>query len=266
MLGDLSGRVALVTGSGAGMGLGIATVLAAQGASVWVSDIRLGAVEEAASAIGSMARAVQLDVTDEASVTEAFQRIDKTDHRLDILVNNAGVVTATPGREGAPDEDIDWTVILDVNLRGTVRCSNLAAASMRDRRSGKIVNISSMAGHAARRVGGAYGVSKAAVLRYTKGLAVELAPFNINVNAVCPGAVWTPLQERGTARRQRENPDIAAQDPYEVFVATYAPMTPLGRPQSVEDVGKAVAFLASEDAFNITGQCLHVDGGAILRD
>ena len=93
---------------------------------------------------------------------------------------------------------------------------------MKERRRGKIINVGSMAGHAARQIGGAYATSKAAILRYTKGLAVEVAPFGINANAVCPGAVWTPLQERGIAYRQSQDPELAARDPYEIFTANYA--------------------------------------------
>lgn len=265
-LGDLSGRTALVTGGGAGLGRAIAKVLADQGARVLVTDLSGAAASETAAIIGGAAASVALDVRSNPSVQGAFEWVGSNWGQLDILVNNAGVVTAMPGNEGAPDTDRDWDVILDINLRGTVRCSEHAAELMKARRSGKIISIASMAGHAARRVGGAYGVSKAAVLRYTRGLAVELGPYGINVNAVCPGAVWTPLQERGTARRQARDPALSGRDPHEVFVAVYAPITLLGRPQDADDVGKAVAFLASDDARNITGQCLHVDGGAILRD
>src|SRR5262249_30240636 len=140
------------------------------------------------------------------------------------------------------------------------------AGHMKEQRYGKIVTIASIAGHAPRRLGGPYATSKAAVLRYTKGLAVELAPFNVNVNAVCPGAVWTPFQEAGTARREQADPALAALAPYDAFVEAYRPLIPLGRPQTPQDVAKAVAFLASDDASNITGQCLHVDGGAIISD
>jgi NAD(P)-dependent dehydrogenase (short-subunit alcohol dehydrogenase family) len=137
---------------------------------------------------------------------------------------------------------------------------------MKERGYGKIVNIASMAGHAGRRWGGAYATGKAAVLRYTKGLASELASSQINVNAICPGAVWTPLQERGSLRAQDNDAELKDKDPYEVFLERYEDVIPMGRPQTVEDVGKAAAFLVSDDAANITGQCLHVDGGAILRD
>ncbi len=144
-----------------------------------------------------------------------------------------------------------------------VRCCEAALALMRPRRTGSIVNIASISGHAARGSAGSYGTSKAAVLRYTNGLAIDEAPNNITVNAVCPGAVWTEMQRRDFATPEHVRPDLAGLDPYEAFCAYYAPLTPLGRVQSAEDVGKAVCFLVSDDAANITGQCLHVDGGAI---
>lgn len=134
---------------------------------------------------------------------------------------------------------------------------------MRDQRYGKIVNVASIAGHSARGTGGAYAVSKAAVLRYTKGLAVEVAPASINVNAVCPGAVWTGMQSASFVRPEEVDPRFAGMDPYEAFLEYYLPLTPLGRPQTADEVAIAAAFLASDDAASITGQCLHVDGGAI---
>ena len=134
---------------------------------------------------------------------------------------------------------------------------------MKERQFGKIVNIASISGHAARGTAGAYGASKAAVLRYTKGLAVEVAPFSLNVNAVCPGAVWTGMQSVPFERPEEVEPRLAGLSPYEAFLEYYRPLVPLGRPQTAEEVGKAVAYLASEDASEVTGQCLHVDGGAI---
>ena len=160
---------------------------------------------------------------------------------LDILVNNAGV--------GAGDDEHGWRTTFEVNLHGTVRCCEAALASMRPRGYGKIVNISSISGHDARGSAGSYGTSKAAVLRYTKGLAFDEAPNGLNINAVCPGAVWTDMQQRSFARP--EEVDAAprrASRPYDAFVEYYRPLTPLARVQSPDDVGRAVAFLASDDA------------------
>jgi NAD(P)-dependent dehydrogenase (short-subunit alcohol dehydrogenase family) len=269
MIEDMSNQTALVTGGATGIGKAIAQALVERNASVAIGDLNLEAARATAKSLGKSAIALELDVGKNKPVAAAFAAIVEKWGKLDILINNAGVVTATPGREGfAPDRDIDWSAVWNVNLRGTVRCSAAAIKLMKKERYGKIVSIASMAGHAARGTAGAYAVSKAAVLRYTKGLAMEAAPFNINVNAVCPGAVWTPLQERAATRRRRIEPERFSQEKelYDVFSATFSPITPLGRPQTPEDVANAVLFLASEASRNITAQCLHVDGGIILRD
>ena len=262
MLGDLTGRTALVTGAGSGIGRGIATVLAEQGASVAVSDLNQEWADETAALItGTPTLSIQLDVTDGASVDAAVGAVISQWGSLDIIVNNAGVAAA-PSRQ--PDDD--WDVTYEINVRGVVRCCDSVLPHMRERGYGKIVNIASMAGHGGRRSGGAYAVSKAAVLRYTRGLAAELAASNINVNAICPGAVWTRFQQEGARARQQADPSLADRDIEDLFHERYDPVIPMGRPQTPEDIGKTAAFLVSEDSRNITGQCIHVDGGVILRD
>lgn len=266
MFGDLTDRRAVVTGAGSGIGAGIAQVLAANGAMVAVTDREPTWADEVAAKIGlDLAVALRLDVTDPVSVRDAVEVVERRWGGVDILVNNAGV-SADPGRPGGADREADWDRTYDVNLRGTVRCCEAWLPQMQERGYGKIVNIASIAAHAQRRTAGAYATSKAAVLRYTKGLAMQVADDQINVNAVCPGAVWTDFQRRDMAatRRRTSAPEDVPLEGF--FESYYAPITPLGRPQTPEDVGKAVAFLVSDDAQCITGQCLHVDGGAILTD
>jgi NAD(P)-dependent dehydrogenase (short-subunit alcohol dehydrogenase family) len=248
----LDGKRCLVTGSTAGIGLEVVRQLAHEGARV-VSSGRRGApdVGEDGHVVADLARAGE----PERVVDEATRHLGG----LDVLVNNVGI-----GHAAAGSGESDWEATFRVNLLGTVRCSERVLPGMCERRHGKIVNIASISGHAARRTGGAYSVSKAAVLRYTNGLAVEVAPFSVNVNAVCPGAVWTGMQSGPFSRPEEVDPRLAGLDPYDAFLEYYRPITPLGRPQTAEEVGKAVAYLASADASNITGQCLHVDGGAIL--
>ena len=261
MIADLSGRKALVTGAGTSGGLGgtIAAVLAEQGADVAVADVNeAGAAEVAAALATAESFALELDVGSDESVQRAFAEVIDRFGRIDILVNNAGIGGARPGID-----ESDWDGTYQVNVLGTVRCTEAALPGMRERRYGKIVNVSSISGHSARGSSGAYGVSKAAVLRYTKGLAVEIAEWSININAVCPGAVWTGMQAGSFARPEEIDPSFAGMDPYEAFVAYYEPLTPLRRPQQPEEVARAIAFLASDDAASITGQCLHIDGGAI---
>jgi NAD(P)-dependent dehydrogenase (short-subunit alcohol dehydrogenase family) len=259
MICDLRGRTAFITGGGSGIGAGIARVLAEQGAVVVVADIDVAAAETVAKGLGGDAMALRADVASSTEVADAVGQAEARFGVVDILVNNAGI-------NAWNDDETVWRRMFEINVMGVVRCCDALVPGMKERGYGKIVNIASMAGHAGRRWGGAYATGKAAVLRYTKGLAYELASSTINVNAICPGAVWTPLQEDGSRRAQKDDIELEGKDPYEVFLERYEDVIPMGRPQSVEDVGKAVAFLVSDDAANITGQCLHVDGGAILRD
>ena len=261
MIADLSGRRALVTGAGTpgGMGATIAAVLAAQGAAVALADLPSARTAEVASELGAAETlSLDLDVASADSVETVFATVAERWGGLDILVNNVGIGGA---RRGVAESD--WDATFQVNLMGTVRCTEAVLPAMRDRGYGRIVNVASIAGHSARGTGGAYSVSKAAVLRYTKGLAVEVAPWSITVNAVCPGAVWTGMQSVPFERPEEVDPRLAGLTPYEAFLEYYRPITPLGPPQTAEEVGSAIAFLASDDARNITGQCLHIDGGAI---
>jgi NAD(P)-dependent dehydrogenase (short-subunit alcohol dehydrogenase family) len=132
---------------------------------------------------------------------------------------------------------------------------------MKARRSGKIVNIASHAGRRGSADNSAYGASKAAVIHLTQSYALELASYDINVNAVCPGTLWTPMWERIAERRRRNDPAKSHMTTREIFDESIRRVCPLGREQTPEDVGKAVAFFASDDAFNITGQSLNVNGG-----
>jgi NAD(P)-dependent dehydrogenase (short-subunit alcohol dehydrogenase family) len=256
---DLTGRTAIVTGAGrpGSMGAGIAQVLTQQGARVALADVDTSLMHEARRAVGgSETLGLQLDVSSAASVSAAFaEALQQFGGTLDILVNNAGV--------GAGDDERGWHTTFEINLHGAVRCCEAALTSMRPRGAGKIVNISSISGHDARGSAGSYGTSKAALLRYTKGIAFDEAHHGVNINAVCPGAVWTDMQQRAFARPEEVDERLAGMDAYDAFVEYYRPLTPLARVQTPEDVGKAVAFLVSDDAAQVTGQCLHVDGGAI---
>ncbi len=266
MIADLTGRTALVTGAGTGIGRGIATALAEQGAMVAVSDLDADAAGSVAAEIGeSRTLALRLDVTDRRSAGRAVERVLAEWGSLDILVNNAGVASAPGRRMDGGDREADWDVTFEINVKGVVHCTEAALPHMRERRYGKIINIASIAGLGARRAPGAYGVSKAGVIRYTQGLAVSEGPYNINVNAICPGAVWTHFQQTGARAQISNDPSLAGVDPEQVFLDRYEPMMPLARVQMPEDIGKAAAFLASEDARNITGQYLNVDGGAVIQ-
>ena len=278
MLGDLAGRVALVTGASQGIGRSICLIMAEQGADIVAADINAEGAHEVAREIelrGRKALVVWLDVAKRNSAVAAVKKALDTFGNIDILVNNASVVSApksTPHDDGV-DTDEDWRVVFAVNVLGPVHCCEAVIPHMKERRYGKIINIGSVAGHAGRppRVAGlgypnAYPVSKAALLRYTKALVHQVSAFNINVNAICPSMVWTPTVRRPIEEMIRASPELADKDPHDVYLEMRAAEVPLGREQTPEEIAKMAAFLASEDARNVTGQCIHVDGGMILRD
>jgi NAD(P)-dependent dehydrogenase (short-subunit alcohol dehydrogenase family) len=268
---ELDGRVALVTGGGSGIGSGICQVLAAQGAVVAVADLDLKAAEAVAASItgkGGRSRAFQVDVTSRSSVAALVEAVIAARGRIDILVNNAGVVGAPGWEQRDRPDDSDWELTNAVNLRGVVNVSEAVAEQMKAQGAGKIVNIASVAG----RQGGAqnppYNVSKAGVISWTQGHAEELAPFGINVNAICPGSLWTPLYERLVERSVRLGyipPLELGETAADAFRKRVEARTPLKRPQTPEDVGKLAAFLASDDARNITGQAINLDGGSRMN-
>ena len=261
---QLEDRVALVTGGARGLGEGIALVLAERGADVAVCDINLEGARQTADTITGMerrAKAYMVDVTNQDQLGKMTDEVLSDFERIDILVNAAGVIGA-PGFEGTTtSREEDWDLTFDVNVKGTALTSDAVSPHMKDRRFGKIVNIASHGGRGGGTGGGAYGASKAAVIHLTQSYALDLAPFNINVNAICPGSIWTPMWERIAVRAQRNNPEQRHLTPREIFDAAIQERCPLGREQTPEDIGKAVAFFASDDALNITGQSLNVNGG-----
>ncbi|WP_433475614.1 SDR family NAD(P)-dependent oxidoreductase [Spirillospora sp. CA-142024] len=273
MIADHTGSVALVTGAASGIGRAVARLLAEQGALVEATDIDPQGLAELAAEHETRIRTTVLDVTDADAVHAAARHAADRHGRIDVLVASAGIVVAEE-REAAADTPRDWDRCFAVNVRGTDHACEAVPDQMRAQGGGSIVTLGSISAHAARTTLGAYPASKAAALRYTKGLAPQVAPAGIRVNSVCPGAVWTGIQARIIAEAHRV---VSAHDPTYItpapgdgdaraFFEPYRAITPLGRPQSTRDVAAAVAFLASSDAVQITGQCLHVDGGAVIRD
>ena len=265
---DVTGKVAVVTGGGRGIGQGIVLALARNGADVAVADINAddaGAVASDVADMGRQSAAVTVDVTDQESVQRMVQEVIQRFGRIDILVNNAGVIGAPGWEQREKISEDDWDVVLSVNLKGVARVADVVAADMKERRYSKIVNIASVAGRQG--TGNpAYSASKAGVINLTQSLAIELAPFNINVNAICPGLTWTPMWERIASRRSSLGlPDIEGLTPRAIFELNVKERTPLGREQTPEDIGNAVAFLTSDFARNITGQALNVSGGFYLN-
>ena len=264
---DVTGKIAFVTGGGRGIGRGIGLVLARNGADVVVADLNAENAEAVANevrALGRSSTSVALDVTDaettESAVSQALERFG----RIDILVNNAGTIGA-PGWEAreTPSEQ-DWDFIFDVNVKGIVKVTAAVAPQMKERAYGKIINLASIAGRQGANRNPPYNVSKAGVISLTQSQAFELAPYNINVNAICPGLLWTPMWER-VASRTAMLPNEEGRSTREVFEAYVKDKTPLGREQTPEDIGNLAAFLASDLSMNITGQAINVSGGFFMN-
>ena len=250
---SLTGKVALVTGAGRGIGQAIALRLAEAGAAVVVSDMDAEAAESVAGEIrddGGSALAVGADVSDEAAVTSLVRACVDELGGLDVVVNNAGIFPPSPilGMEAAM-----FDRVIAVNLRGVFLCTREAAAAMVDQgRGGAIVNVTSIDALHPSMVGLAhYDASKHGVWGFTKNAALELAPHAIRVNAVAPGGVLTPgVEEMGGGSAEA--------------VAAFRARIPEGRMGDPDDIARAVLFLASDMASYVTGAQLVVDGGVLL--
>lgn len=269
----LEGKVAIVTGGGQGIGQGIINCLAEEGADVAIVDINgdsAGKVAEEVEALGRKSLAIETDLTDSKQVKQAVQDIIDTFGKIDILVNNVGglgKVLLSRTKMGFVNEaDAEWDETYELNLKSHIMMCREVVPHLIKQKSGKIVNIASEAG---KRIGmnvTAYGTIKGGVIYFTKSLAGELGEHNINVNCVCPGVVYTPFWKALASHILdiRYAPETKGMTPEDFFLKVIVePHTPLKRPQTPEDIGRAVVFLVSEDAKNITGQALSVDGGRI---
>ena len=249
-LHDLTGKVALVTGASSGLGRRFATVLAQQGAAVGIAARRtdaLDALVKEITAAGGKAFATRLDVSDEQSVTAAVAAVEKALGPIDILVNNSGIGIAKPALE---QTSADWDAVINVNLRGVFLMANEVGRRMRDRKQGgSIINIASILGE---RQGGAvlpYAVSKAGVIQLTKSLALEVARYNIRVNAIAPGYIETDM-----------NSDFFQTDAGAALIKRI----PQRRIGSDSDLDGALLLLASNASLFMTGSVLAVDGGHLV--
>ncbi len=238
----LDGQTAVVTGAATGIGAAIATRLANAGATVAIADINGDAASEAAGLITG-ALALQMDITDAASVTSAMKTLLGKTGRIDILVNNAGIAgMAAPLWEY---DESDWKRVFAVNVDGVFHCCRAAIGPMREQKYGRIVNIASVAGKEGNPRMTAYSASKAAVIGFTKSLAKEVATEGICVNAVAPAVVQTKILDQLTPEQIS-------------YMTDKIPMRRTGKP---EEIAAVVHFLASKDCSFVTGQTYDASGG-----
>ncbi len=249
---DLTGKVALVTGAKRGMGRAHALALAGQGAKVVVTNRDIEgcpSVVEEITAKGGEAVCFAMDVTNKAEIDRVFDQVVKKYGRLDILVNNAGIFIPKPALEMTEQE---WDQTVNVNLKGEFLCAQRAAREMAKNKWGRIINISSIAsGGVGIGFSGAahYAASKGGIIGMTETLAAEWADLGINVNAIAPGAIDTPMvRELGKELSQETLEEIN----------TRVPLKRIGRS---EEVSAMVVFLASEEASYVTGATFYIDGG-----
>lgn len=266
-MGKLTGKVALITGAGRGLGRSYALRLASLGADIVINDLHLDSArefEETLSAptvmaecerMGVRSLGISADVTNAEAVRRCIDEAVSAFGRLDILINNAGGVLrpAERGKASTVSEE-DWRYIMDVNLTATVFCCQAAAIPMKAQRSGKIINVSSQAGLQGNMEGAVahYCVAKAGIAEYTRVLAGELGPYNINVNCIAPGLIVTSRADKQFQRGSEEN---------RAKLGAKIPLRRLGEP---EDCAKVVEFLSTDLSDYVTGQVIAICGGMCL--
>ena len=279
----LENKVAVVTGAGQGLGRGIALCLAEEKADIAVIDLNKDTAAKVAKEIegmGCRALPVEADATDKDMVDIAIRKILDAFGKIDILVTNVGGHGKTSWNRASPaflDQKMEeWDEDYELVFRSHVLACHAVAPHFIEQRSGKIVTISSTAARMPNPTNMTYGVNKNGIIFFTKALSKELAQYNINVNCVCPGLIYTPNWERLAAQHiqfaaearkksgSTEPSEIERMTPREFFEKLVIRSVPLGREQTEEDIGRAVLFFVSEDAMNITGQALNVCGGQFV--
>ena len=263
----LEGKVAIVTGGGQGIGKGIVLCLAEEGADVAVLTKGGDSGKKVAAEVEAMGRrslAIKADVTDNEQVKKAVQEALDGFGRIDILVNSVGggSVDIAPFLEL---EGPEWDRTFELNVKSQVHMCRAVVPHFLEQESGKIVNLASIGGKRAMARNAPYGATKAGVIYFSKALAAELGSHHINVNCVCPGGVYTPtfaaLIEKHMIRPDAKAKGMTARDFFDRFIV---PGSPMKKEITPEDIGRAVVFLVSDDAKNITGQTLNICSGTAV--
>ena len=275
-MGQLDGMVAIVTGGARGIGAGIARVMAGQGANVGILDLDGTTAAETAASLPTKAMGLEADAIVEESMAEAVRQVVERFGGLDIMVNNAGAgrmpldpkIFRPASTGGGRVEDMaveNWDEQLAQNLRSAYLGTKVAMPHLRARGGGSIVNIASIAGLGASPTLPAYAAAKAGVISLSKSCALEYAPANVRVNAICPGFLWTRAWEGLATGMKMSVPQMKDMDPRDIFLQVVKNGVPLQREQTPEDIGELAAFLSSPAGRNITGQAIAVDGGITLK-
>ena len=247
-------KVAIITGAGAGMGKAAAVAFAKEGASVVINDIDSGTLEETAREIresGGTVTAVQGDAAESDCVNSIVDTAVKQYGKVDILFNYVGGPAGQPSQPFAQESEDKWDAIIRVNFKPTLLFTRAVLDGMMKRRYGKIINMASGAGKTGSGSMQVYAMTKGGIISFTRSIALEAAPYNVNVNCVCPGLIETP----SLVKAYGDKPDVLDN------IRKSVPMRRLGRS---EDVASIILFLASEEAAYITGQALNIDGGQVV--
>jgi 2-hydroxycyclohexanecarboxyl-CoA dehydrogenase len=247
-MGKLDGKIAIVTGAGQGIGRGIAEKLAAEGATVVVTDVNETTAKDTADAVGNGAVGIRADVTSRESVEAMVAQVQRQFGRIDVLVNNAGWDKASPFVDSEP---ADWDRVIAINLYGVLHTCQAVLPIMAGQGSGSVVNLGSDAGRVGSSGEAVYSAAKGGVIAFTKAIAREVARHGVNANAVCPGPTDTAL----FASMGGDNPKLRE------ALTKAIPFRRLAQPA---DLANVVAFLASDEASYVTGQTVSVSGGLTM--
>ena len=257
-MGTLNGKIAVITGAARGNGEGSAIVMAEKGATVVLTDV-MNTVHKTAKKIidnGYIADSFEMDVADTSQVSYVVKEVEKKFGRIDILVNNAGVINLV-SLINMVDEVRDR--MLDTNIKGVFNCTKAVLPGMMKRNYGKIVNLSSVTGPIVADAGEtAYATTKAAIWGFTRALAIEVAQYGINVNAICPGMIETEMVKQMAMETDPNNPSRV--------IKQMASRIPLGRLGTIEELGELVVFLASDRSSYLTGASIVMDGASTLPE